>query len=130
MLDIKIRTIADQLQRYNTVGDYQTDEDGSELFSISDMGDARYEFLIAIHELVESMLCKERGITEAAIDAFDTAYEANRPEGDITSEAGDDPAAPYNKEHVFATKIEWMVAEELGVDWDVYCQACAQLTKE
>lgn len=130
MLNIHIKTIADKVQRYNTVGDYQTKEDGSQLFTISEMGDKRYEFLIAIHELIESTLCTERGITEDAIDAFDTMYEKNRPAGDFTSEAGDDPEAPYNKEHIFATKIEKMVAEELGVDWKLYCDACAELTKE
>jgi hypothetical protein len=38
----------------------------------------------------------------------------------LGEEPGDSSEAPYHKEHVFATKIERMIADELGVDWDVY----------
>ncbi len=130
MLDIEIKTIADTQQRYNTVGDYYINEEGKRIFRISDMGNWKYELLIAVHELVESALCKDRGISDASIDAFDMAYEENRDSADIHSEPGNDPNAPYYHEHQFATKIERLLAEELQVDWDTYCEACAALTKE
>jgi hypothetical protein len=47
------------------------------------------------------------------------AYEAKRKPGD-TSEPGDDAKAPYHREHVFATKIERLLAVELGVNWRDY----------
>lgn len=128
MLHIQIKTIEDTDQRYDTVGDYQTDTSGKKEILVSKMADDRYEFLIALHELVESRLCKERGITDEAIDVFDLEYEKNRSADDTTSEPGDHPDAPYHKEHVFATKIEKMLAAELGVDWGVYSKACADLT--
>lgn len=129
MKNIHIRTVSDTAQRYDTVGDYQAQPDNSLLISVSRMPDERFEFLIAIHELVESYLCEMRGITEQAIDAFDFTYENNRATGDVLSEPGDDPKAPYYKEHVFASKIERLVAEEIGVDWETYTKACATLTQ-
>ena len=130
MLNITIKTIADEKQRYDTVGDYQTDESGKMQISVSDMSNERFEFLIAVHELVESRLCKERGISDEVIDAFDLAYEDAREPGDQISEPGDQTDAPYHKEHVFATMVEKMLADELGVDWDEYSAACAALTKK
>ena len=49
----------------------------------------------------------------------DRAYEAKRKPGD-DSEPGDDPRAPYHFAHVFAEKIERLLATELGVDWSAY----------
>jgi hypothetical protein len=58
-------------------------------------------------------------VSPAAVDKFDRAYEAKRKPGD-DSELGDDPRAPYHKQHVFAEKIERLLATELGVDWPDY----------
>jgi hypothetical protein len=119
MQRIIIETIPDAAQRYNTVGDYYHNEQGDQLLFISDMGNKKYEFLIALHELIESQLCQERGTTEEMIDVFDFEFEKNRQEGDLR-EPGDQPEAPYFKEHQFATEIERLTAKELGVDWDKY----------
>jgi hypothetical protein len=112
------------LQRYDTCGDwnYSDSKDGETLrfdVSVSEMPDWRYEALVGVHELVEALLCKHRGISDADVTAFDVAYEAKRPEGD-DSEPGDDPAAPYHREHQFATQVEKLLAAELGVDWQAY----------
>jgi hypothetical protein len=94
------------------------------------MNNSNYEFLIALHELIESKLCQERNISDRQIDEFDFAYEENREAGDIESEPGDSLQAPYHKEHVFASTIEKMMADQLGVDWNEYSQACIELTKK
>jgi len=47
------------------------------------------------------------------------AYERNRREGDL-GEPGDDPRAPYYREHQFASGMERLMAAELGVDWQQY----------
>ena len=83
------------------------------------MKDERYEHLVAVHELIEKILCTHHGIPDAAIDAFDLAFERDRPEGN-TDEPGHDPRAPYHREHQFAEVIERLVAKELGVNWDLY----------
>lgn len=129
MIDIVIKTLDDKEQRYNTVGDYETDAEGKCMISVSKMSDEKFEFLIAIHELIESYLCKERGISDESIDAFDMEYESKRVAGDY-SEPGDSPSAPYHREHVFATEIEKKVASELGVDWEGYCRECDKLSKD
>ena len=127
MLDIHVKTVPDDHQRYNTVGDYFVDEHGKKVFVVSDMRDWHYEFLTVLHELVESALCKERGISDESIDAFDAHYEANRKDADGMSEPGDSPDAPYHKEHVFASKIERMIADEMGIDWDNYNKVVEKL---
>lgn len=83
------------------------------------MNNHRYEYLIAIHELLEALLCHERGIAEGSVTKFDEQFESLRPIG-FTGEPGDHPLAPYRKEHFFATSIERLVASELGIDWTKY----------
>lgn len=129
MLNIQIKTIPDKIQRYNTVGDYYGEIANNETVNISDMGDWRYEFLTALHELIESSLCRKRSITLGMIDSFDAEFEKNRKADDV-SEAGDNPSAPYYREHQFATKIEKMVAEELEVDWNTYGKIVDKLMDE
>ena len=122
-MHIYIDTIAHEEQRYPTVGDYwfpwREQKDTCIEVRVSRMGNEDYEFLVAIHEQIEAYLTKKRGITETLITNFDVEFEKNRPKGN-TNEPGNDPDAPYHKEHVFATKLERMLAEELGVDWDKY----------
>ncbi len=65
------------------------------------------------------MLCKERGITEQSVTDFDIDFEKKRPEGNV-DEPGDAVDAPYRKEHFFATNIERLMSEQLGVNWQEY----------
>lgn len=124
MLNIEIKTIPDKEQRYNTVGDYWK-KDGKDIVRISDMGNWKYEMLIVIHELIEESLCRARGISDDAITEFDEQYEKGRKYG-VLDEPGNDSEAPYHAEHVFATKIEKYVAEELNIDWEKYNKLTAK----
>jgi hypothetical protein len=56
-------------------------------------------------------------------------YERERSEDGhaIGDEPGDDPRAPYYKEHFFATNIERMIAHEMGIDWNEYSQKVESL---
>ncbi len=116
---IHVETIPHENQRYPTVGDYW-DEDGTEQVRISQMKDWRYEILVTVHELVEMAIAKHRRIPEEAITAFDIAFEQARESGFVQGEPGDQPNAPYRREHVFATNIERLFAAELDVDWHEY----------
>lgn len=78
-----------------------------------------FEFLVAIHEFIEAYLCQKRGIEEPTITRFDVNFERSRIKGN-TDEPGDNPEAPYFNEHQFATKIEKVMAKELGVNWKEY----------
>lgn len=114
MKKIVIETIPHDRQRYDTIGDYFLDENGVMQVRVSKTQD-RYEFLIAIHELIEAFLAKDRGILWESIDDFDKEFIGN-------GEPGHSKKAPYHKEHVFAEIIERMIAFELGIEWDDYCK--------
>lgn len=120
----EIRTIPHQDHRYPTVGDYWYDGDNEETgdchIRVSRMSDGRYAFLVALHEFVESNLCRFAGIKEPMIKAFDEAFEEKRAPDDFTSEPGFAADAPYRKQHTIATAIEMLAAQELNVDWNVY----------
>lgn len=115
---IVIEFIPHNKQRYETVGDWYYKK-GVLHIKVSMMSDWRYEVLVAIHELAEVMLCRQRGIETAVVDRFDMEFERKRKPGN-EDEPGDDPRAPYRKEHFFATNIERQLALELGVDWKTY----------
>jgi|SRR5882724_5979617 len=122
MLHYHIHTIPHEAQRYDTVGDYWREGVHDEI-RISNLPDDRMEFCIMLHELIEDFLCKSRGIDEEThIKPFDIAFEQARIRENL-EEPGDDPSAPYHKEHVFAEGIERQIAEELGLSWDDYTEA-------
>lgn len=122
---IVIETVDHKDQRYDTVGDWQTgvtlhvrDADESWdptpvdlLIRISRMPDWRSEALVAVHELVEAVLCQHAGITAEAVDSWDMGP------GKDMDEPGDDPSAPYHGPHMAADAIERQLASALDVDW-------------
>src|ERR1051326_3142742 len=116
---INIETIPHESQRYPTVGDYWQEGDVEQV-RISAMEDWRYEVLVTIHELTEMALTRHRGISEQEITDFDITFENERRNGHRAEEPGDDPHAPYRREHTFATNLERLLAAELNVDWFEY----------
>ncbi len=107
-------------QRYETVGDWIPGKPAE--IRVSKMRDQRYVFLVALHEMVEYELCRAHGITDREVVAFDVNFEAERRMNlhPVDAEPGDHPKAPYRSEHEFATIIERMVAQKLGVSWADY----------
>lgn len=102
-------------QRYPTSGDYYK-KNGELHIRVSKMN-SKHEFLIFIHELIEWFLIDQKGIPIKSIDDFDILYEETKTDN---SEPGNDPNAPYYEEHQFATLIEKLLAEKLGVNWLKY----------
>jgi hypothetical protein len=130
----EIISIPHSLQDYETVGNWRVRHlDGAFrlLVEVSEMSSPDYEFLVGLHELVEAYLCKHAGIIEAAVTAFDVQFDKDRgTEAEWAyDEPGDAPEAPYHRQHVFASKIERMVADELGVDWARYEHEIGRLSK-
>lgn len=111
-MKICITTIPHSAQAYPTVGNWWFDERGLHIF-VSETGDERMNFLIGLHEAVEAMLCEARGIPEPLVAQFDKDH----PELD---DPGNDPRAPYKREHRFAEALERIMADALEVDWDEY----------
>ena len=106
---LQIEAIRQNQQRYDTSGDWRVDDTGRGFISVTgaDLDDPE-TFLIAIHELVEMFLCQHRGISQDAVDQFDMAFEGD-------GEPGDDPAAPYRREHRQAMIVEHLVADMIGM---------------
>ncbi len=115
----QIESSPHETQRYPTVGDYW-DENGTDHIRVSSMKDWRYEILVAVHEMIELSLVRQRGIAEESITDFDISFEKSREDRLVIGEPGDHPQAPYRKEHFFATNVERLLAAELGVDWFEY----------
>jgi hypothetical protein len=111
-VQVVIRTVDHQDQRYPTSGDWMNNPSGSAEIRVSDLGNDDYTFLVALHEFVEWYLCRKRGISQEVVDRFDLDYDGDEP--------GDDPRAPYHREHDFASVIERAMAHELGVEWAAY----------
>lgn len=108
-------------QRYDTCGDWQWYPKLDELaITVSRTGDWREEVLVGLHEAVEAILCIHRGISQDLVDSFDIEFEKGRAADPARGEPGDQPDAPYYKEHQFATDIEKLIADQLGVDWQQY----------
>src|SRR6266566_6501435 len=128
MKHIQYKSIPHNEQRYETVGDFFTDENGVEQFRVSELPEQVYEHLVLIHELVERILCHHWQITNESIDRFDMEFEKRREEGN-EDEPGDNPMAPYFHAHQIATVVERLIAAELGIGWKTYNDAVCKLTK-
>lgn len=124
-MKIMIETIPHEEQRYQTVGDwyYEHDVENDVLrIRVSELGSQKMEQLVAVHELIEVILCQSAGVSQQSVDEFDTKYELDRKEGAHSEidEPGDDLQAPYRKQHCFATAVERMMAAEMDVPWNDY----------
>lgn len=120
-MHIEIDTINHCTQRYDTVGDWFYEPERATMrIKVSSLPDERYEFLVALHELIEQKLCEHDGVSEETVSAYDIAH----PESD---DPGSEPDAPYRAQHEFATAIEMLVAQRLGVDWKAYDDAVRAL---
>jgi hypothetical protein len=117
-MKILIETIPHASHRYPTCGDWYY-ENGTLCIKVSSLSDWRREALIVVHELVEVLICKHDGVTQENVDNFDKRFEETRhPDND--DEPGDEPDAPYVKQHCIATGIERILAANLGVNWKEY----------
>ena len=117
--EVIIEIIPHNKQRYETVGDWKRNKNGTLIIKVSDMGDKRYAMLVAIHELVETLLCEHDGVKEEDVTAFDIAFEKKRKLGN-EDEPGDSQKAPYRKQHAVATIVEKLMCKKLGCNWQKY----------
>lgn len=118
-MNISIKTIPHEAQRYDTCGDWYFTEDGDLVIKISKLDNSYMEFLVGLHELIEAALCARAGIAVDQVDAWDMEYEKNRKQGD-SSEPGDHQNCPYRKQHQIASMIEGIALFFLGIDKEDY----------
>lgn len=129
-MKILIESIPHESQRYPTSGDWFWEEsymvmllkegkpeylwvDKTLHIRVSKMESARSEQLVAIHELVEALLCFWSGVKESDVDEWDKGFEGS-------GEPGDHPQAPYHSQHTFATAIERLLAQAFSLNWAVH----------
>jgi len=113
---IVIDFIPQSEQRYDTCGDWFYN--GKTLvLKISRTSDMRHHQLVAVHELVEALLCNVDGVTQEQVDAFDMGIG-----GDL-DEPGNDLMCPCHAQHMIASAVERVVASAMRVDWAEYEQA-------
>lgn len=128
-LRVVIESIRHRDQRYPTVGDWFWDKGTLHIRVSEEVGGWREQALIALHEAVECLICKHKGIAQEVVDVFDKKFEEERELGlhEMHEEPGDDAKAPYYKQHQIATGFERILAAELGVDWNTYANKIESL---
>ena len=112
---LKIELIPHEEQRYETAGDWRIDADGAICIKVSDTGYRMDALLVGIHEAVEAILCDAHNVLESDVDAFDIEFCKTH---DLEKEEpGEDPKAPYRREHAAADVVERIVALEADEVW-------------
>lgn len=123
-LNVNIQVIEHSEQRYETAGDWFFSPSGDLNIRVSrlkDSGNGEYmEQLVALHEYIEALLCKCRGISGEIVTDFDTLNLNCKEPGNL-------PEAPYYHEHQFATFVEYKMAEQLKINWEKYDEVIAAL---
>jgi hypothetical protein len=96
------------------MGDWTVDPAGMLHIKVTSTGDWRYDALLAIHELVEALLCRDKDISQDAVDQFDLNFSGK-------GEPGDEQTAPYYQQHQEAFVIEHTLSFFLTVNFLQYC---------
>jgi hypothetical protein len=110
---VKIETVSPKAMRYRTVGDWFFAAPGCLTIQIADTGNWKYNLLVAVHELIEVILCQIAGVTEKQVDRFDLAHQDDE-------DPGTHPKAPYHAQHLVAMGVEMTLAAIMGVKWRTY----------
>lgn len=106
---MRIEALPPEDLRYATEGDWQVTPTGEFVIQVTTNLPRQEQLLLALHELIEAMLCQARGVSQETVDRFDFAFKGD-------GEPGDHPASPYRREHRFAALIDHLIAHEMGID--------------
>jgi hypothetical protein len=135
---IDVEVIPHSAQRYPTCGDWQWEtvseydpqtgeykDLGSEklMVNISDTGNNWSNLLVAIHEIVEAVLCKWANISEKEVDDWDMSHLDSDDPGSLEG-------CPYYLQHTIATSIEVILCCALFMSWSEHCRRIESLDSE
>jgi len=118
---VTVHVVPHAEQRYDTAGDWQW-KDGGLVVAVSDLGNSRFNLLVAAHEVTEALLCKRDGVTEAEVDAWDLAHLNEDEPGEVEG-------CPYFTQHAEASLVERELADLMRVDWKEYGRAFERLLR-
>ena len=124
-MKITLEVIPHEQQRLHAIGDWYFELNGDLVVRVSDLGDWRYNFLVARHEMDEAILCMKDGITTQMVD--DDQKKA-LPTDDPDSFSGY-PGACLQNQHNDALSAEWVMSRLLNVDWIEYGKASEKVGK-
>jgi len=118
-MNIRILSTPQEKIRASQMGDWWLFNDDTYVVHVLETLTPEAQLAVAIHELVEAVLCRKHGVREDQVCSFDEHYEAERQEGKHAEddEPGDHSLAPYRKEHQDATFVERAVCHALGISW-------------
>lgn len=121
MLKTIIKSVDLNHQRYETLGDYYM-KNKKRVFSITETGNNLYDDLIFIHEFIEEVLTRNKGILEPKILKYDLEFDEKIKKGEVTldAEPGDQLDCPYRKEHRLASDIERLILDYLNIPYEKY----------
>jgi hypothetical protein len=125
-MKIVLRTLKDSEEMpYPTCGNWEHWTNGDIECTVVPLDDPDAEFLVLLHELCESYLCRKHGVKAEDVCEHDIKFESEREMGKHSemAEPGDDERAPYRREHQFATMMEMIMLHELGGSWPDHCQS-------
>jgi Mn-dependent DtxR family transcriptional regulator len=108
--------------RYPSAGDWYCADDNELLIDVVNLGNRKYEQLIAVHELIEAILCEHHGISPEVVDEWDKTHQ------DI-SEPGLYPGCPYRAEHNIANYLEQFLGAQIGVNFTEVDEAIERMEK-
>lgn len=100
--NVKIKSVPESQIRNKNIGDYKLNPQGGVDILVSNKLNPVESKKVAIHELVESNLARERGIPFESINKFDKTHIKSPEPGDLKS-------APYHEEHKIANQAEKLV---------------------
>jgi hypothetical protein len=110
---IEVKEIEHSSQRYDTYGDWQFDADGRLNIKVSKTRNEWDSYLLAIHEIIEAVLCRYAGITEEEVDKWDLDHPYSDDPGAISG-------CPYASQHSIAFAVEKMLADKIKRNWREY----------
>jgi hypothetical protein len=125
-VQLELDFIPHQEQRYETLGDWVHTPDGAKFtLHISQMRNRYSEIAVALHEMVEALLCDLEQIGAKEVDEWDFKFLERHPK----NEPGDDPLAPYHLQHKIATRVEQAFVMAVGMTWLEHELNCAQAVR-
>jgi hypothetical protein len=104
---IVVKAIYHEEQRYDTVGDWWFEDDCLHV-RVSRVLSQTEQWCVALHEIVEALLCKHKYGTSATciVDKWDFSHMRAKEPGELKN-------CPYKREHTIASIAEQILELEL-----------------
>jgi hypothetical protein len=128
---IIVEVIPHRWREYDTIGNWSFAPDGMLVVFVSDTGSRASNEAIAVHEVVEALLCRFHKVSEESVTNFDLKFEKERAEGkhSLDDEPGCDPRAPYRDWHLVAERFEREFLIQACVMWSKHSENCERIYK-